>query len=214
MCVVLCAELALKQAAQPIYPDSPENWPKMINAVDAAMRDLLVQFQNGLDPNAFFFKFDQILFDGHIDAHLLGQDQAGGVPSRGFARAFAREVTDGETEYLRGFVQDLMSGRYVKDGSFQIDRVMTRARLYQGKMRGTVGKGFTDGSKSTDEFVWTLGGTEDHCLDCPQLAAISQANPFTPGTIFQHPGDGETPCLGNCKCYLVRVRDGAMSQRP
>lgn len=208
------AALAAKLAAQPQY-DGQGDWFRMMRGIDADMRDLLKAWASGaIEPGAFFYKFDQILYDGHIGSHIIGQEQAGAMPSKGLARLVGREIADGESYFLRGFVEALISGKYVKDGEFQDKRAMARARLYQGKMRGTVGKGFTDGSSDSDQFLWVLGAVEEHCDDCPQLAAISTNNPFTKSTMFQHPGDGETPCLGNCKCHLVRVRDGVESQKP
>jgi hypothetical protein len=86
---------------------------------------------------------------------------------------------------------------------------MNRGRLYIGTMRGTQGQGFVFGSPEDVEFNWRLGGPEDHCTDCPVIAA---ASPFTAGTIFTHPGMGDTPCLGNCNCYWER-EDGVISAR-
>ncbi len=204
--------LERKLAAQPVY-DGGE-WYRLIRSVDADMLDLLRKFAAGMDPNVLYFKLDQLLFDGHIGSHVIGQEQAGRIPNRGLARLIGREMADEESYFLLRFIDDLRRGRYVVDDEFQMDRVMTRARLYQGKMRGTCSKGFVDGSGDADRFLWVLGGAEDSCTDCPQLASISENNPFTKATLFQHPGDGNTPCLGNCRCHLVRVTDGALSQLP
>ncbi len=38
-------------------------------------------------------------------------------------------------------------------------------------------------------------------------------SPFTKATLFQVPGDGQTPCRTNCLCYLER-EDGRLSMRP
>jgi len=191
------------------------SWAGLMDEIDGRMVELVKELKGGLDANAFWFKFDQILADGHTAAHLLGQDQAGVLhPSVAMARHAGRWMADSESYYLHGFVQDILSGKYIKDGEFELFRVLNRARMYEGKMRGTAGQGFTSGSLPQDEFVWTLGATEDHCTDCPELAAMSAATPFTKSTIFQHPGDGGTPCLGNCKCHLLRLRDGATSQKP
>ncbi len=201
------------KAAQPIY-ESGGDWPHLMRGIDADMRQLMLQLRAGMDPNVFWFKFDELLFDGHAGSHLIGQAQSGAVPNISWSKRIGREMADEEAHYLHGLVADLLNGRYVRDGEFDTFAVQRRMRLYQGKMRGTVAKGFTDASKADDEFVWVLGAVEDSCSDCPQLAALTAETPFTRDTIFQHPGDGNTPCLGNCKCHLVRVRDDQTSQLP
>lgn len=56
-----------------------------------------------------------------------------------------------------------------------------------------------------DEVSWNLGASENHCVDCPELAAAGWV-PACPNGGFgdgcQFPGDGNTACLTNCNCYL------------
>jgi hypothetical protein len=93
------------------------------------------------------------------------------------------------------------------DGSFRPGSLDPRTDLYVGRMRGSANEAFAKGSFEDDpkaEFVWQLG-SEDSCEDCPEKAADS---PYTEDTLYSYPGDGDTECLGNCKCILVR-QDGA-----
>lgn len=199
--------------AKPAY--GAADYPIFMREVDDNMRDLLRRWLGGMDASAFYIAFDQILFDGHTQAHLIGQAQGGAAfPSIGFGRFAGRQVADEETFFLRGFVDDMLSGKYTKDGEVQAFRILDRMRMYQGKMRGTAARGFVDSSKDEDRFIWKLGGAEDHCGDCPELAQMSAEVPFDKSTLFQYPGDGSTPCLWNCKCHLVRLRDDATTQRP
>lgn len=194
--------------------EAPLPWSTIMERLDKGFRDLLIRYQNGLPPEQFFAKFDELLFQAHSEAHYAGQFDAGGFASRGLARHIGRAMADEESYWLRGFVMDLMDGRYTQeDGDLKTAQILNRMGLYQGKVRGSASRGFVDGSKIEDQFIWVLGGKE-HCSTCPQLAAASAEVPFTRNTLSQYPGDGSTECLGNCKCHLVRVRDGSESQRP
>lgn len=207
------ALLQAKLAAQPIY-NAPGDWFSLADETLQRIGELFGKWNQGVDANALMFHFDQLLFEGHYYSHMIGQDQAYRQPNVALAKLVGREMADEEIYFLRGFVNDIVSGRYTVGGVIQEARLMNRAGLYVGKMRGTASKGFVDASPRGAEFVWTLGGSEDKCAECPELAALSREVPFTANTLFQHPGDGSTPCLGNCKCTLVRVSDGAQSQKP
>lgn len=206
--------LELKLAAQPVY-DGADEWSKLMRSLSSDMRALFERWRKGMDAEAFAQAFDSILFDGHTSAHMIGQTQADrGKPSIGVARYRARAIADEDVFFLRRFIQDLVGGRYTDDdGELEMDKVLRRSNLYVGKARGSASIGFVDAGDAKDRYEWVLGAAEDHCADCPELAAISRENPFTKDTLFQHPGDGSTPCLSNCLCHLVR-QDGAESQRP
>lgn len=47
--------------------------------------------------------------------------------------------------------------------------------------------------------VWWELGAAQHCVGCSDYAAGS---PYTPDSLPAVPGDGSTPCRGNCKCSL------------
>jgi hypothetical protein len=185
-----------------------------MRSIDASMMELFARWAAGdVTADGFAHLFDAILFDGHVGSHIIGQEQSGLSAVKGVARLVGREKADEEAFFLRRFLADMIAGRYTDDeGEFDQDKALVRARLYQGKMRGTASQGFVDASPSDALFEWRLGAVEDHCPDCPELASISQSHPFRKDTMFQHPGDGSTPCLGNCKCHWVRISDGAQSQ--
>lgn len=202
-----CAVAAIKAASVP-YESDANPWLRLARDTDRAMRELFERLASGdITPDMWQRLYVNLVQSGHVDSHLIGQALAGTYESRpGLAAIRAGDLMSGELGYILGFANDLRN-RYLVEGALDVDRVMNRARLYIGKMRGSAGVGFVDGSPVELEFNWRLGGVEDHCEDCPIIAGLS---PFTIATIYTHPGMGDTPCLGNCKCYWER-EDGLVS---
>lgn len=106
--------------------------------------------------------------------------------------------------------------RYVNDEVNFFRRFMTavsreqreghqrRLELYGGAVDGSFWRGWLEGMPSNVVLDWRLGIAE-HCRGCLELAANS---PYSkPGSgnnpLPTVPRNGETPCLANCKCYLV-----------
>jgi hypothetical protein len=50
-------------------------------------------------------------------------------------------------------------------------------------------------------FDWVMGGAEQHCERCPELARNS---PYAWDMLPTVPKSNGTPCLYNCRCYLKR----------
>ncbi len=167
---------------------------------------------------------DAILLDGHFEALKLGYERAGVFDyDADHLKMLARGIKDKESDFLqgyhdqnggwhRGFLGDIKSGddpRYFnEDGTFRPGSLDARSDLYVGRMRGSANEAFAIASFEEDpetEFTWALGGTEDHCEDCPEIAAGS---PYTQDTLYTYPGAGDTECLGRCLCILER-EDGA-----
>ena len=168
----------------------------------------------GLTTDQWAEKFDGILQQGHTDAYVLGRKRGGDRdPDLKDAELRARQVKDGENEYLYGyedaegewhpgFVGDLNSQdpRYFdEDGEMIPGAIDARSDLYVLRMRGTAGEGFVEASPDV-QIDWVLGAA-DHCDDCPEIADMS---PYTEDTLWTHPGEGDCPCLGNCACELER----------
>jgi hypothetical protein len=158
-----------------------------------------------IDAETWADKFHEILFDGHSESWAMGQLRAG-VTDVDVDEQFkvARQMADEESEFLQGFLDAINNKdpRYVgEDGKIVPDSLDDRTNLYVGKMRGTANQGLVDGSDDDAEFDWVLGATEQHCEDCPDLADLS---PYTKESLPSPPGSGDTECLGNCDCELVR----------
>lgn len=155
--------------------------------------------------------FKELLNQSHAQGWRLGRLLAGDdTPFGERDRLMGIAAADKQGVFLRAFLDDLDNGRYVDDeGNAFVPR--WRANLYRGAVRGTANESFVDAGPADAQYLWVLGGSEEHCEDCPRWAADSRDLPFTPDTIPAFPGSGDTPCLGNCKCKLVRLSDGLES---
>ena len=161
--------------------------------------DLTEKNQAGqLDSDAYQQAFSDELRDLHSDMYRIGRELAGNAATAEEAREIGLQVTDLEQSFLAGLTQDLADGRY--DGiTPALDQ---RLGMYASKGSSTASAGFVDGSDDNEEFYWDLNGAvEDHCQDCPYLEANS---PYMKDTLYTAPRRGDTPCLSNCKCRLVR----------
>lgn len=149
--------------------------------------------------------FDAILYQGHTRASVLGRHLAGDLWPEGIEDQY-RGISwkDGDAEFLGNFLEDIKTGRYTgEDGVLNQKAVIQRGDLYLKKMRASASEAFVSAGEPDEEYAWILGANE-HCEDCPRLAALS---PFTPDTLFTQPGEGDTECLSNCTCVLRRIRD-------
>lgn len=153
--------------------------------------------------------FDAILFEGHRRAWQLGRQRAGDFRAdTEDDDLMGRAAKDGDAEFLRSFSDalDRIDPRYFdSNGNLKESAVQARANLYVAKMRGTANEAFVATCEDDEEFLWILGAVEQHCPDCPRIAALS---PFTKETLFTTPGASDTECLSNCKCFLRRKSDG------
>lgn len=146
-----------------------------------------------------------VLVTAHTQAYKLGRSRGGDTkPDINLDLINGIAGADADQEYLFNFIQDIKNGRYSdSENNLIADSINNRTSLYLQKVRSTSSKGFIDVSADDETFTWKLGANE-HCEDCPRIAALS---PFTKETLFTHPGEGNTECLGNCTCVLVRDSD-------
>lgn len=167
-----------------------------------------------LSPAQWADAFHAILVQGHADAWMLGRQRAGDLSPRSSLDDLAGSaIADGESEHLNDFLAKLEDpaiaardgGLYDLEGNLKLGKVKNRAQSYLGKMRATAAESFVEAGDDDELYDWVLGAVEEHCPDCPQWAAMS---PFMKGTLPLYPGDGTTPCKGNCYCHLVRRSDG------
>jgi hypothetical protein len=111
-----------------------------------------------------------------------------------------------ELSYFRGFLNALdgTDARYfdAEAREWRMDQVARRAGMYTPKAESSASWGWVDNHEARQQFNWILGAG-DHCEDCPILAGMS---PFYRETMFTMPREGQTPCMGNCKCRVETVQ--------
>jgi len=176
---------------------------KRIEEAKQVFLDLTERNQSGtLDSDAYQEAFSDELRSLHADMYKIGRELAGNAATAEEAEQIGLQIADLEQSFLAGLIQDLADGRY--DGvSPALDQ---RLGMYASKGSSTASLGFVDGSGADEEFYWDMNGAvEDHCQDCPYLEANS---PYMKETLYTSPRQGDTPCLTNCKCRLVRSSDG------
>lgn len=225
------AELAFKQAAQPVYlGPNPDAFTVLMAECDEEMQKILRMLAaNGSVPN-WADAMIQALLKYHTQAHYLGQakwdqqmqflavNNATKVVHIGKQvinpRTYDTIIVPGEADYLAGFVRDLIAKDkkyFEEDGTIRLDNVLNRMRMYQGKMRGSEGIGVLEAGPVNELWKWELGGAEDHCEDCPFLASLV---PVTRDEWFSTPGAGDTQCLFGCRCKFVAVKSGVTMADP
>lgn len=158
-----------------------------------------------IGPDDWLDLMDALLLEGHANAWWIGRGFAG--DDSDFDEQdllYGRGFRDADADYLFGFYERIKDGQYQnEDGTWKVKKLHANARLYVGKMRGTTNESFIDGSPDDSVWYWRLGGPEDHCTECPEYVSIFDGVPKN--QLFTSPGSGDTPCLGNCLCYLESV---------
>lgn len=112
---------------------------------------------------------------------------------------------DRQAAYVAGYRQALESGdpRYTDaNGDIDPERMKNRNGLYGKTLRGLANLAFAFFSPKGSRFTWNLGTNEDHCFECPELAAVWVDVPLSTFTTW--PGFGDTPCRMNCDCEVTR----------
>ena len=194
-------------------PPTDAEFAKFLKATRGEMEILIRQLSDGVfDAREWGEMMQQLLILSHGESWALGRQRAGDFADEtrydhlvGIAKA------DSQAPYLLNLIEDLTGERYLDDlGKISPNKLKGRLNLYAQSLRGTATDSFINASDALIELNWTLGGVEKHCSDCPRYASM---NPWYKDTLYAWPGSGDTPCLGNCKCHLVR-EDGVMSFKP
>lgn len=95
----------------------------------------------------------------------------------------------------------------VQTGDLSPEAIAARSRMYINSAR----EAFARASQRSHavagytQKVWLLGVTEQHCEDCPALAAIGWVPidfEYMASGGVAYPGNGATQCLTNCDCRL------------
>ena len=101
--------------------------------------------------------------------------------------------------YLDGFAGAIQDGDEEEDGGPSVAAIIARAALYAGAAWGTFWTAVAQREKArATEVRWNLTPAE-HCVDCLELAGKGWM-PIE--ELHQVPGDGQTRCRTNCRCYL------------
>jgi len=145
------------------------------------------------------------ILSGHSRAWRWARASSGDLEESEADGLVGRARLDAEAPYLLRFAEQVEGGW---GGEMVEAAVARRSGTYAGAIRGTATEGFFSLGDPADEYRWVLGAVEDHCTECPSLAA---AGPWKPDELYVWPGSNDTPCLFNCKCHLSRVSDGAAS---
>ena len=172
------------------------NWKTAKNATKGLVND-------GIGVESWADKFFDAILQANANSHWIGRDLVSDKLFTEFGEVdilAARAIADDDAEYLQGFIDDILDGRYTdENGDLMLDQILNRQKLYMGRARGISAQASVDNLTLETEITWVLGGAEKHCTDCPTLASIS---PFFKDDLFTTPGACDTPCLGNCKCHL------------
>lgn len=130
------------------------------------------------------------------DAHLAQSMFAvGGRDNMGFAE-FGRvgQTLREQYGFLDKFAQE------IANGTVSEAQALARLNMYGDSAKQSYWNEYIE--KSSGLLDWNLGALdEQNCNDCPRIAAGS---PYTKETIPSSPADGNTQCLGKCRCYITR----------
>ena len=198
------------------------------DAAQKMYRELLAvadAFSRGqLDPVEFEQAMMRVLERGHLECHLAGQDMSSYDVSKVLAQIRSRQIVNAQNSYVRGFAYSLSikDSRYwdAELNKWKEEAIRGRTASYLGRARGTAYDGFTSATPSGVLYDWRLGAVELHCSECPDLAAAGpwlkseDTNQLDYPTLFTKPGECDTPCLYNCKCYLVNRATGLAGPAP
>lgn len=190
-----------KKLTKPRVP-SDRNWDVLQRSYRRDMDRLVKQYaRGGMSATEFGRRMEAILTVAHSDAALYGRWRAGDLsPREHDDERFGVISVAKEQPFIRGFVDDLQRGHYLKDGEIRAKAIRARAQMYVSKMGGTANETFVLASGQNMLFRWRLGAAE-HCEDCLRLA---DKGGYHPWELRIFPRSGHTKCLTNCRCWLER----------
>ena len=198
--IVAAYTQALKPgAAKRAYSKAKMAWSRYKKEMEKDFIRLVTELDTKkITKNQFIARSRSLFKAAYEKAYRLGTDSAGldfmDLPSEDLtwlARARSHEY-----RFLNKFADDIVSKR----GSIAYN---DRARMYVTNTDGIFDAGRIDAYPNESTWVyWELGGSENPCGDCIDLAMNS---PYRPDELPTTPRAGDTQCLSNCKCTL-RIR--------
>lgn len=163
----------------------------------------LLQVANGeLSVEDAALRAFSVFLQSHANARYAGRLAAGDKSPIGEAdRESVRLLAQEQQTYFKRFAAQLLGGKYrdAQTGELNAAAISDRAGLYALRLQGTANDGWAVALDSDDLVEWVLGGTENHCSICPDLA---ENGPYKPNELPTTPKSNETPCLWNCRCTL------------
>lgn len=191
---------------------------RVIRGTRKRILGIVKKYRDGdLTPGEFGDRMALLLEERHGRAAVLGRRRAGQFgPRNATDNLMGSIAVDGESEFLRDFVEALESSRYTDPETRMVNwrKITRRAVSYAEKLGGTANEAFGLASPLTSTFKWMLGLKEQHCdrpgLTCPDLAKDSAKTAMAMET---WPRNCDTPCLNNCGCFVVR-NDGRLGFLP
>ena len=160
-------------------------------------------------------KLRNILEDGYESAARIGKARAMGRSTRGLALdrddwREIRSVLKSEYRYLDGFLDHLQQLK--RDKKRFTSAVLYRFGLYVSKFNSAENEQFLRylPASAGERLFWRLSPAE-HC-SLPSSTGgdvapggclgLARGGPYTKETLPTIPGNGDTACLGQCRCYL------------
>lgn len=180
---------------------------EIFHEMTEAVNRLAEQLASGaIDAYEWRLQMNTVLYEYHTRAWTIGRNFAGIPGGRTESDLiWGASRRDFEDQFLLGFVDKIERGGYTdEDGNLKLEPILRRAQLYTRKTRATVEISEIRNTLGPDRFFWVLGEAE-HCADCLYMASV---NPYTSRSLWTVPGDGDTLCLTNCKCRVIRESDG------
>lgn len=179
-----------------------KDFQSVVSTLTRDLRAVCLRYGSDRDADLWYQDFINALDTAHTDSWSIGRALAGDDSPNDIldAQEGILRARD-EVYWLDGFYEDLKTGRYDVNGKLNMREIQRRSSLYVPKIRGTTNIAFDIHSPSHFLFDWILGGSEEHCPDCPYFA---RTGPYPQGGLPAYPGDGSTPCLFHCKCWLRR----------
>jgi hypothetical protein len=209
--VAYCNGIIAKQSRREIKaepsPDAMRRLRELVTAYGMDLFDILERYiRGGLSAESAQDLFLSLATDSHRAAHILGQEVAAvQVVVPGLAADLGQMLGLSELSYFRGFLAALdgTDARYfdAKVKEWRMDQVARRAGMYTPKVESSASWGWVDNHEAQQQFNWILG-VVDHCEDCPVLADQS---PYYRETLYTVPREGQTECMGGCKCRVETV---------
>lgn len=201
----------LVQEVMAAQPD--DDWQGVAKGAFASMRRLNGELRDAkVSANEWRRRMDELLRLAHINAHMAGQRIGGRQAFQAEAARVGQIYADQESQYLQGYFQDVLDGRYTdEEGQVMVDQMASRSLMYANKTRATAYHGYVGAGDTGEAYDWILGASEENCNDCPVWA---EGGPYTSESLATYPGMGDTLCLTNCKCYLVRQSDQTVGPLP
>lgn len=125
-------------------------------------------------------------------------------------RRALRDVIDNELSRVDGFGDAIEAGSKANGG--QLQPFFDRLELWLGRYDQVVEMGVVSGSKPTDNLVWELGATEEHCPECSTLnGTIASKDAWNAsGLKPKNPPNDRLTCGGwRCDCSLSPTTEAA-----